>query len=470
MKMRPEKNQVTWAITVFFLCIALMLAYYVIFDAKTIFGALAKIGDSLSGIIIGIVFAYILIPLMEGIEKRFLAPIYKKKGIDVSLSANADKKKRNQMRKISIAITMVFALIIIYSLFSIILPQMISSIREIANSLPIYIKKLDDYSNLFLANNPELQEIIDSQLDSYYETLSSYVTKKLLPLLPSNANTILRYASMSVISIIGVLFDLIVGFIVAIYVLNSTERFTTKGKKIIYALFREDFANELVSGFRYVNYTFSGFIGGKLLDSLIIGVICYIGCKIMSIPYPVLISVIVGVTNIIPFFGPYIGAIAGGLILILINPIKALVFVIFVIILQQFDGNILGPTILGNSTGLSSFWVIFSITLFGGIWGVLGWLVGVPIFAVFYALVSRITNILLVKKGLSTDTNMYFDLAYIENGEYKLLSDESNTKHNVKKNSSLFKKIFKISRDKKGKISVTASKANADKDDLNKDK
>jgi predicted PurR-regulated permease PerM len=200
-----------------------------------------------------------------------------------------------------------------------------------------------------------------------------------------------------------------------------------------------------------VNYTFEGFIGGKLMDSLIIGIICYIGCKIMKIPYPVLISVIVGVTNIIPFFGPYIGGFMGGMILVLINPIKALVFLIFVIVLQQFDGNILGPTILGNSTGLSSFWVIFSITLFGGLWGVLGWLVGVPIFAVFYALVSRITNVLLLRRGLSTQTGKYEDLAYIEGGEYKLLSDKSNTKHNARKNSSTLKKMFKIGGGKNAK-------------------
>ena len=443
MKMKPEKNQITWAVTAFFLCVALMLSYYVIFDGKEIAIALSKLTDSLSGIIIGIVFAYILIPLMEMIERKILAPIYKKKGIDVSLSAHADHKKRKQMRKISIAITMSIALVLIYSLFSIILPQLISSIREITNSLPVYIRQLDDYSNMFLANNPELQQIIDSQLDNYYATLSSYVTQKLLPLLPSNANTIFKVASRSVVSIIKVLFDLVVGFIVAIYVLDSKEKFTTKGKKIAYAVLREDYANEIVSGFRYVNYTFEGFIGGKLLDSLIIGIICYIGCKILAIPYPVLISVIVGVTNIIPFFGPYIGGGMGGLILILIDPIKALAFLIFVIVLQQFDGNILGPTILGNSTGLSSFWVIFAITLFGGIWGIVGWLVGVPIFAVFYALVSRMTNVLLAKKELSTNTGDYMDLAYIENGEYKLLSDKANTKHNTQKNSSMFKKLFK---------------------------
>ncbi len=442
MKMKPEKNQVTWAITIFVLSVCLMLAYYVIFKGSSLVTSLSKIVDSLSGIILGIVIAYILIPLMEGIEHRILSPIYKKMGIDVSISNSADKKKRSQMRKISVLITMFVFVVLVYSLFRVIIPQLISSIREITNNLPTYIKNVDDYSNLFLANNPDLQEIIDSQLDSYYETLSSYVTKKLLPLLQGNANRIVRVASQSFISMVKVLFDLIVGLIVAIYVLNSKERFTTRGKKIAYALLSEENANELISGFRFVNYTFQGFIGGKLVDSLIIGIICYVGNIALKIPYPLLISVVVGVTNIIPFFGPYIGGGVGALILVLISPVKALVFLIFVIVLQQFDGNILGPTILGNSTGLSSFWVIFAITLFGGLWGVVGWLIGVPIFAVFYAFISKITNIYLARKELSTDTNDYFDLAYIEDKEYKLLSDKSNTKYNARRNSSAFKKLF----------------------------
>ena len=451
MKMKPEKNQVTWAITAFVLCVCLMLAYYVIFDGKTLAKNILGVIDSLSGVIIGVVLAYILIPFMEGIEHRILIPIYKLRGIDVSLSETADKKKRSQMRKISVLITMLVFAWLVYGLFRTIIPQIISSIREIANNLPVYIKNIDEYSNLFLANNPDLQQFIDSQLDSYYETLSVYLTKKLLPLLPNNVNTIFKVASKSFISAISTLIDLIVGFIVAIYVLNSKERFTTKGKKMAYAFFREEFANELISGFRFVNYTFEGFIGGKLLDSFIIGVISYIGCLALGIPYPVLIAVIVGVTNIIPFFGPYIGGILGALILVMINPVKALVFLIFVIVLQQIDGNILGPTILGNSTGLSSFWVIFSITLFGGLWGIVGLLVGVPIFAVFYALVSRITNILLIKKGLSPDTNKYLDLAYVEDGEYKLLSNKENVKYNARKNLSAFKKIFHVDFPKRTK-------------------
>jgi predicted PurR-regulated permease PerM len=441
MKIKPGKNQITWGVTLFFVAVAVMLAYYVIFNGKSILKFLNNILDSISGIIIGIVIAFILIPLLEGIQNKILKPIYKKRGIDVSFAEGADRQKRKQMRAIAVLVTMVIFVLIIYLLIMIIFPQLVSSIREIINNLPVYIRNMDYYSNLLLENNPDLQELIDSQLDDYYATLSSFITRNIKPFLPE-VGTIVKVASQSVFSLFGTVIDMVVGLIVAIYVLNSKERFTTRGKKIAYALFNEDFANELIGGFRFVNNTFQGFIGGKIIDSMIIGFICYVGCKLLSINYPVLISVIVGVTNVVPFFGPYIGGAAGALLLVLIDPIKALIFLIFVIVLQQFDGNILGPRILGGSTGLSSFWVIFSITFFGGLWGFVGWIVGVPIFAVFYAFVSRLTNHFLRKKDLSTETADYYDLAYIEDREYKFLSDKSNTKFNAVRQSSTFKKIF----------------------------
>ncbi|MCR5156147.1 MAG: AI-2E family transporter [Butyrivibrio sp.] len=453
MRMKPEKNQITWGLTVFVVGVGLMLAYYVIFDGKSIIQALSNMIDSISAILIGIVIAYILIPLLDGIEHKLLMPIYKKRGYDVSFAENADRGKRKQMRGIAVLITMMIFILILYSLFGSIIPQLVVSLREIVNNFPRYIKNIDEYSNMFLANNPELQAFIDSQLDSYYETLSVFVTKNLKDYLPqiSSLGSIVKTASRSIMSAVGILFDLVVGFIVAIYVLNSKERFTTRGKKLAYALFKENFANELVGGFRFVHKTFESFIGGKLIDSLIIGIICYIGCLLLKINYPVLISVIVGVTNVIPFFGPYIGGGAGALLLVLIDPIKALVFLIFVIVLQQFDGNILGPRILGGSTGLSSFWVIFAITFFGGLWGIVGWLIGVPIFAVIYALFSRITNHFLAGKGLSTETGDYYDLAYLENGERKLLSDKSNTRFHAVKEESTIRRIFSSKKGNKKK-------------------
>ncbi len=449
MKIKPGKNQITWGITLFLVAVAIMLAYYVIFDGKTLIKSVSNIIDSLSGIIFGLIIAYILIPLLDGIENRIVAPIYKRKGFDVTVSGGPGSKKKKQVRAISVLSTMIIFLMIIYLLIIIIFPQLVSSIREIINNFPSYIRNIDEYSNLLLENNPDLQELIDSQLNDYYATLSSFITRNIKPFLPE-VGTIVKVASQSVFSVVGVVFDLVVGLIVAVYVLNAKERFTTRGKKLAYALFNEDFANEVIGGFRFVNKTFKGFIGGKLIDSMIIGIICYIGCKILAINYPVLISVIVGVTNIIPFFGPYIGGGAGALLLVLIDPIKSLIFLVFVIILQQFDGNILGPRILGGSTGLSSFWVLFSITFFGGIWGLVGWIVGVPIFAVIYAFASRMTNHFLRKKDLSTETADYADLAYIEDREYKFLSDKSNTKYNAASSTSTIKRLFSKGKKKDG--------------------
>lgn len=442
MKNRPNQNQITWGITIVCSAIVILIACYLLFNGKVVLSMLNEMLDSISGVTMGVVLAYILIPMLNGIEKNFLIPIYKRLGFDVSFSKTADRKKRKQMRGIAVLITIAIFILLIYTLLIIIIPQLVSSIREIINNLPAYIRRIDDFSNSLLENNPDLQQFIDSQLDSYYATLSVFITRNIKPYLPE-WQTVLKVASRSVMSGVSVIINIVVGVIVAIYVLNSKERFTTRGKKMAYSFFRENVASELISAFRYTHRTFESFIGGKIVDSIIIGFICYIGCKILKIEYPVLISVIVGVTNIIPFFGPYIGGGAGALLLILIDPIQALIFLIFVIILQQFDGNILGPFILGGSTGLSSFWVIFSIMFFGGLWGIVGWLIGVPIFAVFYAFVSRLTNHYLRKKNLSTDTSDYYDLAYIENHEYKLLSDQTNTKYNaVSKKTSGLKKLF----------------------------
>lgn len=442
MKIKPEKNQITWGITIFVVAVALLCVYYLMFHWSSALASINTIINAVSGIIIGIGLAYVLIPVLDAVERRILKPIYVKRGYDVSFSKDANWKKRKQMRAIAVLITMCIFLLMVYSLFSTILPQLINSIREISDKLPQYIRNLDVTANAWLENNPDLQELSNVFIKGYYATLSDYVFQQLLPALPDE-NTLPRLVSRSFMTVVNVFFDVLVGVIVAIYILNSKERFTTRGKKMAYSLFREDFANELIGGFRFVNKTFKGFIGGKILDSIIIGILCYIGCMILKINYPLLISVIVGVTNIIPYFGPYIGGIAGALLLVMIDPMNALEFLIFVIVLQQFDGNILGPKILGGSTGLSSFWVIFAITFFGSIWGIVGLLLGVPVFAVIYAFFARLTNHFLAKKKLSTFTGDYYDLAYIEGGEYKKLSDPSNTKYNSVRRESSFRNLFK---------------------------
>ena len=225
---------------------------------------------------------------------------------------------------------------------------------------------------------------------------------------------ILRQVSLSMISLLKALWNFIIGFIISIYVMYNKESFAAQGKKLVFALMNTNTANQLIKDVRFTSDTFIGFISGKILDSFIIGCICFAGTSIMETPYALLVSVIVGVTNVIPFFGPYLGAIPSAILILMVNPIKCIYFIIFIIILQQVDGNIIGPKILGGSTGLSGFWIIFSITIFGGIMGIPGMIIGVPFFAVLYALIRRFSNRLLEKRGLPTETKMYLDVDYID--------------------------------------------------------
>ena len=201
---------------------------------------------------------------------------------------------------------------------------------------------------------------------------------------------------------------------ISIYVLFSKETFAGQGKKITFALFNTKTANQIIKDTRFISDTFIGFISGKIIDSIIIGFICFAGTSILKMPYALLISVIVGVTNVIPFFGPYLGAIPSTILILMVNPVKCIYFILFILVLQQLDGNFIGPKILGQSTGLSGFWVIFSITIFGGIMGVPGMIIGVPFFAVLYAMIKRLTNRLLLKRGLPSETNKYMNVDYIQ--------------------------------------------------------
>ena len=213
-----------------------------------------------------------------------------------------------------------------------------------------------------------------------------------------------------------------IGLIISIYLLSSKEKFQGQAKKTIYALLDVNRANALTDNARLIDRTFGGFINGKLLDSFLIGVISFICVSLLKFPYPMLLSFIIGVTNIIPFFGPFIGAVPCALLILMVNPMQALYFVIFIFVLQQFDGNILGPRILGNSTGLTGFWVIFSITLFSGLLGVAGMILGVPVFAVFYTLVRRKINGNLKRKGMPVEIKAYETLLRVDKKTGQIIS------------------------------------------------
>ncbi|MCR4902906.1 MAG: AI-2E family transporter [Butyrivibrio sp.] len=445
MKYKLGKKEISAIIGVFALVVASLLAYYVIFKGNTIIVGIKSVLSSLKGIIWGVIFAYLILPVLNWIERQFLVPFYKKKGKDIY--GENGLKHRKSIRKISVLISMIILILIIYGLISIIVPQLIKSIQEIVTNFPAYMDNINNLTEEYLASNPQMSSSVNTVIDSVQEYVTGFVDKTVIP----NISVIMKYVSKSAVLIVQTFFNIIVGLIVAVYILNSKEVFSGQGKKMAYAFFEEKYANEVVGAFRFIHSTFTNFFVGKIIDSIIIGFICYFGSLILGIPFPLLVSVIVGITNIIPFFGPYIGAIFGAALLVLINPIKSLVFLIFVVALQQFDGNILGPKILGSSTGLSSFWVIFSIMFFGSVMGPIGWLLGVPIFACIYAFIARITNVRLEKKHIGGSTIDYMDVAYIEDGEKKFISDPVNTKFNTGKQESSIKKAFNVKDREKDK-------------------
>ena len=412
-----------------FLVIAASICfYYLIFRSEAFSAKINAFFSILSPVIYGIIIAYLLTPIVNFIERRILTPLFLKKSPEMT------SKRKKHMRVISVILALLFVGILLYAFFSVIVPEVSSSIVAISYQFPYYIRNLNNLSNKLLEDNPSLNRLFTQIVDDYSGEFSSFLNNTIIP----QTQEILKHISLSLISFLKTLWNVVIGAIISVYVLFNKELFAGQAKKIVYALINTEHANLFINDVRFTSQTFIGFITGKIVDSIIIGILCFIGLSILQMPYTVLVSVIVGVTNVIPFFGPYLGAIPSALIILMVNPLKCLYFVIFIIILQQLDGNVIGPKILGQTTGLSGFWVIFAITIFGGLWGVAGMIVGVPLWAVIYALIKRIISRKLKSRGLPSDTGIYLNVEKIKGKEFIML-DSTNTKKSKKRKRQLDK-------------------------------
>ena len=403
MKLKIDKKYIIWGLTAFIVIVLSICFIYLIYNGNIFFDKIKNILHICMPIIDGLVLAYLLAPIVNFVETKCLTPCYNRFHVKI------ERKTKSRMRIFSICFALIFVLLIAYSFFSIVLPQIYRSIQSIVVHFPSYIDNFINYANKLLQDNPEFERSITGIIDKYSAELTSWLNARLLP----SMNELIKNFSLSILSFLVGMWNVIIGLIISIYVLANKEKFLGQTKKMIYSFMTRERANNFLADMRFVNKTFGGFISGKLIDSLIIGILCFICLSIIGTPYPILISVIVGVTNIIPFFGPYLGAIPSAILILLIDPVPCLYFLIFILILQQFDGNFLGPKILGSSTGLSGFWVIFSITIFGGLFGVLGMLLGVPTFAVIYAFFRRKIQKRLISKGLPIATKPYINLQSI---------------------------------------------------------
>lgn len=400
MKFRWDNKYLHWGVTAFFVIAASMLFYYGIFHMRTLITGIKTFFHIMAPIIYGFAIAYVLSPIVNFLEKQLIYPFLEKR------NRSLEKRGRRVVRWICVLLSLFFLLIIIYTLIMMVLPQLIRSVMNIIYSFPYYVRSIENWLNTFIEKGWNLDTEMIDMLNQYSAEAQDYLSTNILP----QMQQMLKNISAGVFDILVFLKNFLIGAVVSIYVLADKEIFVARSKMVVYALFPAKISNTIIHAMRFTHRTFGGFISGKILDSAIIGVLCYIGTTILDMPYAILVSVIVGVTNVIPFFGPYLGAIPCILLILLVDPLKSLYFAIFILILQQFDGNILGPKILGDSTGLSSFMVIVAIMIGGGLFGIVGMIVGVPVCAVLYAATWKLLGRSLDGRKMPSDVKDYCNI------------------------------------------------------------
>ena len=451
MKKEKWEQQIRWGVTAFLVIAASVLVVMIMVNFAKIRAFGGTLVSILSPIIYGAVIAYITSPIynrvyhwtydaLKGRDRKSSPAASASTASSTSAetspaeasavedhatasaagnttaasSSTSSSAPRMIARTAGTLVALLTVLVLAVGLVSMIIPQLYSSIANLIATLPQDLSQT--YRNImaYLQDYPEVRDAVQQYYNVAYSYLMDFLQDHLMP----NMQSIVASLGIGIWSVVNWFKNILIGLIVMIYLLNIKESMLGASRRLTFALLPKKWAEHVVEEFAYINQVFGGFIVGKIIDSLIIGWLCFFCLGFMKMPYAMLVSVIVGVTNVIPFFGPFIGAIPSFILILLTSPMQSLYFLIFILVLQQFDGNILGPRILGDSTGLSSFWVLFSILLFGGLFGFVGMIVAVPLWAVILNFVQRISDHLLRKKGLPTDA-----ADYVSGNERKRLKD-----------------------------------------------
>jgi predicted PurR-regulated permease PerM len=351
-----------------------------------------KLLHILQPFIFGGVIAYILRPICNWLEDKLLRIL--------------PGKLKNAASATAVAVSLIFGLLVVGVLLWLVIPQLYITIVSLYNTLPEKFDLLIQHMEEYLENNEALTNNLAAVYETVKDSVFQWIKTSVIPRLDSIVSGVGNGAWNSII----VIKNLLIGIVVSVYFLGGRKTFARQSKLIIYSIFKKKWAEKILDEVHYADQMFTGFINGKLFDSFIIGIACFIFCLIVKMPNALLISVIIGFTNIIPFFGPFIGAIPSAILILVDSPIKAVWFIIFVIVIQTIDGNVLGPKILGDRIGLSSFWVLFGILLFGGLFGFVGMLVGVPLFAVIYDILRKLVDYGLERHGCDRKQLMSEDM------------------------------------------------------------
>ena len=401
----PEKRKYMYWMLVGFGAISLsVIFFFLLYRLQSVEEILEKIVDILMPFVYGGVIAYLLRPMCNWYSAGFRQLL---------------KGKNDKLAEVcAITCSMVTGLLVVYLLIIMIAPQLYRSAASLWDTIPEKVEQLVTWATETFGENEIILNYFNAGYQAVYTALDKWAEETLVP----QVTNIVSGVGLGVWKVLLFLKNLLIGLIVAIYLLASRKKFGRQGVMVIRSVLKPRWADLVLEEIAYIDKMFGGFIDGKLVDSAIIGVLCYIGCTIFKFPNALLVSAIVGVTNVIPFFGPFIGAVPSILLILIESPIKALWFSLFVLALQQLDGNVIGPKILGNHTGVSSFWVLFSILLFGGLWGLVGMIVAVPLFAVIYDIIKR-----LVHRGLAK--NDCIDILRRYNEDYNGIAPEESTEN-----------------------------------------
>ena len=386
MKIDWNKKYTTISVYAFLVICASIIFFSVIDDIGVFTKNLGILVSTLQPFIIGFVMAYLF---------NFILVFYEEKVLIFDSVKNLKKKSK---RGISILLTYITVIFIITLFMQFVLPQLVDSVVGLVNDVPTYVanatKLLEELTKNLDLNN----EYVGMAMDKWNEIVT-YTINIISNLLPIFGNALKSVASS--------VWNIILGLIVSIYLLIDKEKFCALSRKITCAIFNEEHAKIAIELAHRSNDTFGKFLSGKIVDSAIIGLLTFIVLTIFKMPYTLLISVIIGITNIIPFFGPFFGAIPSFVIIMFVSPVKALWFLLIIFVIQQLDGNIIGPKILGDSIGISAFWILFSLLVAGKVLGLVGMIIGVPLFAIIYSVIKDIVEAKLRKKGLPTETDDY---------------------------------------------------------------
>jgi len=381
----PYKRRYFYLMMSIFGAISLsILVFFLLYRFQGVGNVFHKLRDILAPFIYGGVVAYLLRPVCNFYESV--------------LTEHLPRKMKKTAKTMSVALSLATGIFAVYMVIIMIAPELYNSILSLWTTLPAKINAFLEWAGGTFGedeNIAQLLRLFDSSASTLYQSLEIWVSETIAPYISS----IVSGVGSSVTKVLQFLYDLLIGLIVACYLLASRKKFARQSILIVRSVLKPRWADLFLSEVAFVDRMFGGFIDGKILDSAIIGLLCYVGCTVFKFPNPLLVSAIVGITNVIPFFGPFIGGIPATLLIMIEDPVKGLWFALFILALQQLDGNVIGPAILGDRTGLSSFWVLFAIILCGGLWGIAGMIICVPMFAVIYDTVKKLVRRGLHKKG-----------------------------------------------------------------------